>query len=50
MFVWMDFREDDRFKREKWRERCFIECLVGKKKCGEICFLPWDHQKVFSLK
>ena len=30
MFVWRDFKEDGKFRREKWRERSFKGCLVGR--------------------
>jgi len=42
-FFWKDFREDRKFRREKWRERSFIGYLVererGKKVVRPRCFL-----------
>ena len=32
IFVWSDFREDENFRREKWRDRSFNGCLIGKRK------------------
>ena len=31
MFVWRDFREDKKLRREKWKESIFSRCLVGRK-------------------
>ena len=47
MFVWRDFREDEKFIKEKWRERSFSGCLVGrerKKKSDRVLvFSPQAH-------
>ena len=49
MFVWRDFREDGKFRREKWRERSFNGCLVGResgKNCDEVqVFSSWATKK-----
>ena len=54
MFVWRDFREDGKFRREKWRERSFNVCLVGResgKKCGWTqVFFSRAHQNIFFSK
>ena len=54
MFVWRDFREDGKFRREKWRERSFNVCLVGResgKKCGWTqVFFSRAHQNIFFPK
>ena len=53
MFVWRYFRVEGEFRREKWRERSFNGCLVGResgKKCdGAQVFSPWATTK-FSLQ
>ena len=38
MFVWRDFREDEIFKREKWKERNFNGCLVGRGSGKKMCW------------
>ena len=46
MFVWRDFRNDEKLRGEKWRKSIFSGCLVGKggrkkKKVMRLrCFLP----------
>ena len=43
MFVWRDFREVEKLRREKWKESIFSRCLVGREeKSGRV--------QVFSLK
>ena len=32
MFVWRDFKEDGKLRREKWRESIFSGFLVGRGK------------------
>ena len=31
MFVWEDFREEEKLRREQWKESIFSRCLVGRK-------------------
>ena len=30
MFVWEDFREEEKLRREQWKESIFSRCLVGR--------------------
>ena len=41
MFVWKDFREDEKLRREKWRDSIFSGCLVGRGEGKKVvgCFL-----------
>ena len=50
----MDFRDDGKDRREKWRENDLCRCLVGEVRGGKIVggpreFSPWAHQKSISL-
>ena len=47
VFVWRDFREDEKFRREKGRERKMGGCLVRK---GSGKFCGGAHQKIFFPK
>ena len=47
VFVWRDFREDEKFRREKGRERKMGRCLVRK---GSGKFCGGAHQKIFFPK
>ena len=51
MFVWRDFKENEKFKREKWRDSIFSSCLVGKgegkKSGGAQVFTP--HHFFFMM-
>ena len=30
MFVWRDFKEDEKLRGEKWEDNIFSSCLVGR--------------------
>ena len=47
VFVWRDFREDEKSRREKGRERKMGGCLVRK---GSGKFCGGAHQKIFFPK
>ena len=55
MFVWRDFRNDEKLRGEKWRKGIFSGCLVGKggrkkkKVVRPRCFLP-EPTKYFFPK
>ena len=49
MFVWEDFREEEKLRREQWKESIFSRCLVGREggsrskySCASarLCHLP----------
>ena len=51
MFVWKDFREDEKLRRENWRDSIFSGCLVGRGEGKKVvgCFLPKMGRKAQSL-